>query len=670
MRTLIIDIEPHDELPDERTLIELLVEQLNEAVGPRGLHIGRVGWGDGTYDAIRFRLSGDVETRAVQFVLQLQTALNDLYYDMLAVEKDWLTVCGIPILPLNNLPFVYKSSGYRKIMEKVRQAEEKDYGMDSLLDDFLSGREPGDPKAGNTEETLRQESVNREMKALTDLGDKLTDAALVVAQMSRSTAGPRWKKAEELFWHGAHEAAMTVLTLPEIKKELRKAAREGDCATGESLIGEALLRLRLLRVDAPDDWKQEALSIYKTCVTCGRSCLPKMALVGLMTEYAHFLDDHLMELRSIRIYEEVLTMLREQVAEDPENALPSLVLTLRGYAQVLVYKSNRQEIYESEYIPSESYWYECDPSVESVFSEALEICRLLAAEDPDAALPLWVDTSFVYGGMLLRLCYAKRAMQAMSEAVEIYRLLVERYPKHYRPKLAHLEDMMSHQVLLYGHNVNDENASEEALDEMALAERGDPEAQYKMGERYQSGDGVCKDHEEALKWYLRAGENGNMEAQRVLGCNYRHSILGKSDLEEAVKWYRLAARQGDETSQVALAEICLERGDTQSYEEAFWWLREAADQESAEACLLLGKCYENGKGVRQDYLQAAAWYAKGDEIGNFECTLRLGVFYHHGKGVPQDYHKALECYQTVKYWSFIPVQSYIDELLRDTLEND
>jgi hypothetical protein len=205
---------------------------------------------------------------------------------------------------------------------------------------------------------------------------------------------------------------------------------------------------------------------------------------------------------------------------------------------------------------------------------------------------------------------------------------------------------------------------------MALAERGDPEAQYKMGERYQSGDGVCKDHEEALKWYLRAGENGNMEAQRVLGCNYRHSILGKSDLEEAVKWYRLAARQGDETSQVALAEICLERGDTQSYEEAFWWLREAADQESAEACLLLGECYEKGNGVRQDYLQAAAWYAKGDEIGNFECTLRLGVLYHHGKGVPQDYHKALECYQTVKYWSFIPVQSYIDELLRDTLKND
>lgn len=44
MHDINIFIEPHAELPDERTLVELLVEQLNATMAPMGLQIGRVEW--------------------------------------------------------------------------------------------------------------------------------------------------------------------------------------------------------------------------------------------------------------------------------------------------------------------------------------------------------------------------------------------------------------------------------------------------------------------------------------------------------------------------------------------------------------------------------------------------------------------------------------------------
>ena len=36
------------------------------------------------------------------------------------------------------------------------------------------------------------------------------------------------------------------------------------------------------------------------------------------------------------------------------------------------------------------------------------------------------------------------------------------------------------------------------------AEQGDAEAQYKLGVRYDTGDGVPQDHEEAARWYRLA----------------------------------------------------------------------------------------------------------------------------------------------------------------------
>lgn len=53
-----------------------------------------------------------------------------------------------------------------------------------------------------------------------------------------------------------------------------------------------------------------------------------------------------------------------------------------------------------------------------------------------------------------------------------------------------------------------------------LAEQGIAEAQYNLGLIYSKGQGVSRNHEEAVKWYRLAAEQGFAESQTNLGLMY------------------------------------------------------------------------------------------------------------------------------------------------------
>ncbi len=52
--------------------------------------------------------------------------------------------------------------------------------------------------------------------------------------------------------------------------------------------------------------------------------------------------------------------------------------------------------------------------------------------------------------------------------------------------------------------------------QLALALKGDPRAQYFLGEMYEQGLGTKQDTEEAFKWYATAAERGDVLAKRKL----------------------------------------------------------------------------------------------------------------------------------------------------------
>ena len=138
------------------------------------------------------------------------------------------------------------------------------------------------------------------------------------------------------------------------------------------------------------------------------------------------------------------------------------------------------------------------------------------------------------------------------------------------------------------------------------AEQGDAEAEFRLSQMYERGEGVPPNYAEALKWSAKArktAEEGDAETQFKMGVRY-HKM---KDYDKAEKWYEMAAEQG-----------------------------------LAKAQGKLGRMYANGEGVSQDYDKAAKWLWKAMQGKNEKSPqsmigVGLGVMYFEGKGVPQDY---------------------------------
>ena len=76
---------------------------------------------------------------------------------------------------------------------------------------------------------------------------------------------------------------------------------------------------------------------------------------------------------------------------------------------------------------------------------------------------------------------------------------------------------------------------------LPLAEDGDAQAQFYVGQIYEKGLGRAPDANKAASWYLRAGEAGYAPAQTALAMLYESGATGSADPVKALQWYRRAA---------------------------------------------------------------------------------------------------------------------------------
>jgi len=74
------------------------------------------------------------------------------------------------------------------------------------------------------------------------------------------------------------------------------------------------------------------------------------------------------------------------------------------------------------------------------------------------------------------------------------------------------------------------------------AEKGDPQAEYELGLRYESGAwDVNQDNKKALLWITKAADAGNHLAMKTLANIYQHGDLGlKADPDKAAEWEKRA----------------------------------------------------------------------------------------------------------------------------------
>jgi TPR repeat protein len=118
--------------------------------------------------------------------------------------------------------------------------------------------------------------------------------------------------------------------------------------------------------------------------------------------------------------------------------------------------------------------------------------------------------------------------------------------------------------------------------------------------------------------------------------------------EESLRYYRLAAEKGDAEAQTRLAlaiETYHPHLKTPENEEAFKWMKAAANQGHVEANYYLGNFYRDGTWVDADPQKALECYSKAAEQGNSDAMERVGGFYANGIAVPEDSHLAFQYFQ-------------------------
>lgn len=86
----------------------------------------------------------------------------------------------------------------------------------------------------------------------------------------------------------------------------------------------------------------------------------------------------------------------------------------------------------------------------------------------------------------------------------------------------------------------------------AAAEAGHSAAQFYLGRRYETGEGIARNDSLALEWYVKAATKGHSTAANNIGAMIFSGRAGARDQARALAWYLRAGALGDG---VALSNI-------------------------------------------------------------------------------------------------------------------
>jgi len=118
------------------------------------------------------------------------------------------------------------------------------------------------------------------------------------------------------------------------------------------------------------------------------------------------------------------------------------------------------------------------------------------------------------------------------------------------------------------------------------AEKGDLNAQARLGVMYYWGEGAPMDWEQAQIWLRKASERGSADAQAKLGAMCFLGQGGPRNLEESIKWFRMAAQQGEPYAQGCMGVMyAVGEGVPKDLVQAYLWLTRAqagGDTDAAE----------------------------------------------------------------------------------------
>jgi len=142
---------------------------------------------------------------------------------------------------------------------------------------------------------------------------------------------------------------------------------------------------------------------------------------------------------------------------------------------------------------------------------------------------------------------------------------------------------------------------------VALANKGDAEAQYHVGMMYNNGIGTQKDPRQAFEWFQKSTASNDPLGAYKLGCYYDGQGAGivAADSTEALKYKLVAAKAGYALAQADVANLYDRQGNP---DEALKWWRAAGDQGYPSALYSLSMAHSAGKGTPKDMSLSYAYF--------------------------------------------------------------
>ncbi len=164
----------------------------------------------------------------------------------------------------------------------------------------------------------------------------------------------------------------------------------------------------------------------------------------------------------------------------------------------------------------------------------------------------------------------------------------------------------------------------EAFEEVrALAESGNAQAQYYLGNVYETANGVVQNLADAVHWYLLAAEQGYAKAQARLGLIYFIEPPPAAGLSHDSRTeYVGGVRDGG--------------ADDRKTSDAI-----GSGSNAVRLSGTLGKSFPNGFGVGQNYVEAAKWNRRAADAGIAEAQTRFAHQLALGLGVACDPGRAM-----------------------------
>lgn len=227
---------------------------------------------------------------------------------------------------------------------------------------------------------------------------------------------------------------------------------------------------------------------------------------------------------------------------------------------------------------------------------------------------------------------------------------------------------------------------------LAMAESGEPMAQYAIGLFYFWGDMLLhfqnpskeeflkyekENAAEALKWFRRSAEQGCIPAFRNAFNSVRNGVNGvEQNMEEALRWaetmdgkvdmrdyyhsmvleYQKLKRHADAIRwcekgvhdgisvcaiDLGLVYLYGDRGMKEDDAEAFRLFKIAADDGDEYGYYNVGRCYYNGWGCEKNFAEAFRWFEEGAGQGHQMSKWYLAQCYFWGRGTDIDYNMAV-----------------------------